>query len=578
MIESGVDQAAVVAKVKGCWDEWKEARRKKEDTWRDCTNAYLTTIDEANYEEWPWRCKVADTFVQETGDTIASALKNSLFPITDRYFRVVGTDDIGIIFQDMMQADMERKLLASGFTERIMPYLKQLTILGNAPYATPWITETRQKAKRKRRVDADGNVIHGKETYEEVTFDSFSFETLDAFDVVFDPSKIHASESPVIRKVYRTDEQLKNMGDLYSNLDQLESQGSSGDEDEGEKRQRAQVFGLDYEPARDCNEIKEWHGDITIDGETFPDYLVVTANDNTLLRFEPNPFWGGKPVGWGTYDPMWFTAYGKGPIEPILGTYDLINTFTNQKSDVLNLIINGAFAYVDDGIIDPENLRLRPGGALEVGNLANIKALQPNTNVALAFNEIAELRQRGERSSGASTFSKGAVPVGKRTAFEVNAIQQGSGSRFNDITKHQGDSVIERILNFYLESIKQFKFGSGDMPDHAYLGEYRVEFLGAELSAVKSFETQQLLNMTDIFSRHPELTRALNPTELANEFRRLFGIKNDKLVRSEEEIAQLVAQEQAAQAQQAGASGGTPGPGNVENPDAAMLQAAGLVG
>jgi len=356
------------------------------------------------------------------------------------------------------------------------------------------------------------------------------------------------------------------MEDVYQNLNKVEVFQSSEDE-EAEKRKRAKLFGLDYEIPKNSVELLKIYGDLCIDDIVYKDYIAVVANRKVLLRFEPNPYWGGRPIVIGSYDNLWFTPYGRGPIEPILGTYHLINTFTNQKADIINLIINGCFAYVDDGIIDPANLKLRPGGFIEVGNTANLIPLHPNTNVTLAFNEIEFLRRRGERSTAASAYEMGAIPAGRRTAFEANIIRQGSASRFNDITKGIGEQVMEYVLNYYLVCLQQFKFGSGEINDEVLLGRYRVHYSGADFSAIRAFETQQFMQFTDIVARNPVFAQAINPREFIEEWRRLLGIRNKRLIREE------------------ALPGGTPeqSPGErttiegLPSPDEGMLRAAGLI-
>lgn len=573
-IVKGIDQKKIVEHVVGSYTEWKDARKKKEIVWKDILNAYLTTVDESKYVDWPWRSKAADTFIQETGDSIASSLRNALFPISEEYFRINGLDEAGILGEKPMTVYMKRMLHKSNFIDKMKPYLKQLSILGNAPALLPWKTDIVEGKRRAQVPDEDtGELKTGVENYMRTRYDGFDFETLDCFDVVFDPNKVYLSQSPLIRRLDKTETSLKEMEGVYDNLDKIEHAKMSSDESEGDKRQRASVFGLEYSLENDKVELLEAYGDFEIDGEVYKDYIIVVANRNVLLRCEENPYWGGRPIVWGTYDDLWFTPYGKGPCEPVMGTYHLINTFTNQKSDVLNLIINGTFAYVDDGIIDPENIVMRPGGMTEEGRSGNIRSLNPNTNVTLAFNEIDSLRSRGERSTGASDYEKGATPSGKRTAYEANIIKQGSSSRFNDITKHQGDSIIEYILQHYLESIKQFKHGSGEIENEILAGDYEVEFLGADLSAVKSYETQQFMTFNEIIGRSPVFAQAINPIEMLKEWKKLFGIKNDKVIKTEEQM------QQDQIAQQGGTPQGAPpepnGGNQIKNPDMGLAQSGG---
>ena len=283
MIEKGVDQRKVVERIVGDFEDWKSARRSKEEVWREALNAYLTTIDESNYDEWPWRCKVADTLVQETGDAIASALRNALFPVNERYFEVRGVDELGHHYQDVMQKYLSEKLNTAGFIERVRPFLMQLAVLGNAPAITPWHTNTRI---RRQRVQTPEGVRVLDEA--EVLYDNFTFETLDAFDVVFNPSKIYLHDTPIIRRLEKSKASLKSEADFYENLAELEDDGAAhSDESEGEKRERATVFGLNYEPDPEAIELLEAHGVFEIDGNDLFSFVKREVDfPVAVVRFE----------------------------------------------------------------------------------------------------------------------------------------------------------------------------------------------------------------------------------------------------------------------------------------------------
>ena len=93
----------LVEDIVECWSSWKDARLDKELKIQSCVNNYLTYIDESKFESWPWRCKVSDTFSQETGDTISSALKNGLFPLDEDFIDLIGEDDLGVQYAQPMK-------------------------------------------------------------------------------------------------------------------------------------------------------------------------------------------------------------------------------------------------------------------------------------------------------------------------------------------------------------------------------------------------------------------------------------------------------------------------------------------
>jgi hypothetical protein len=367
---------------------------------------------------------------------------------------------------------------------------------------------------------------------------------------------------------------VERMANL-ENLDKLEEIAGSSPHEASDslKDKRARAFGFETESDQhrvnvdDQVELLLAYGDWVFDGELYEDYVCVVGGREVLMRAEECPFWAGSPLGWAGYDRLWMTNYEKGPLEPIRGVQALIDTFQNQKADILNLIINGAFAYVDDGIIDPESLWLRPGGFIEVGDINNLKPLQPSQNVALTYTEIEQLRARAERSSGASRFEMGQVPGGRRTAYEANLSRAGSSGRANDILKHVANGPMESYLRWHLGTLQQMKWNSGEVKNDVLLGRYRVNYLGADLTALRQFQIQNLMMAVQIMAQAPpELTAWVNGEYVWRQLFKALTMDDAKAINSPEEaqrILAMTAQRERAAAQAAPEPSGS-GPGGQD--------------
>jgi len=459
---------------------------------------------------------------------------------------------------------MERLLHKMKFIERLNPWSKQLTVLGNAPLLLTWETMELSRRRRVQMID----VRTGERRYQVVDerkkkYDGPGIEVLDAFDVVFDVSAKHHRQTPFVRRVKVPKDLLKG---LYPDLTDDEianacrGEAAPMESSDHLKVQRAKVFGFlapEATPAiegleeDDKVEILELYGDLVIDGHRHKDMVGAVLGRTVLAKFQPNPFWGGRQLVWGTYDELWFTAFGKGPLEPVRGTQELIDTFSNQKVDILNTITNGCFAYVDDGVIDPSTLYLSPRAGIEVGNIANIKELHPNANISLTYQEIETLRARGERSTGKSRFDMGQAPGGRRTAFEASMIGQGGGARSQDITKHVANDVLEYVLEWMLVTVQQMKWDSGEIANDVLLGEYHVNYLGADLTAMRQFEMQQAQLFMDMIGRYPVLGEATNIPILVSEIAKLFHFRNQEIAKPMKQYLAEQEQKQIAQQQQA---------------------------
>ncbi|HEU4683614.1 MAG TPA: hypothetical protein VFS39_03830 [Nitrospira sp.] len=586
MIRDGIDQDLVVKTIVGWWDDWKLARKAKEDKWEELIANYLVYIDEKRFDQWPWRCKVADPFSQETADTIASSLRNNLFPVNEDYFEVIGDDDRGKAHAATMQDFMEQQLHRMRFIERLGPWTKQLTVIGNAPLLLGW--KTQDVSRRFRTVVVDPATRERRTVTKDERqrrYDAPSVTGLDAFDVVFNPAVMTFEETPFIRRTLVPRDRLTH---LYKDVDlsalEETAKAKPTEASDQTKVARARIFGIDVAeviPGQhddpETVEVLELHGDGVFDGERYDDHVMAVLNRKVLAKFERNPFWAGRPLVWGTYDDLWFTPFGKGPLEPVSGTQQLIDTFSCQKADILNLIINGCFAYVDDGVIDPETLILRPRGGIEVANIGNLKELHPNQNVALTYQEIEMLRARGERSTGSSRFDMGQAPGGRRTAYEASIIRAGGSGRAMDVTKHLANDVLEYVLEFFLISNQQMLWDQQVLDNEALLGRYHVNYIGADLTAMRQFFLQQGMMFLDMMGRYKPLADVANLPDLAEEIASYFHFRNKHVIKTraqyQADLAKQQAQEQQAQQQQA-QQGPTMSPSPVNGDMAAAMAGA----
>ena len=550
-INLAADPARVVQQVVACWENWTAGRRKKERIWSECVMNYLCEVDEAKYDAWPWRSKVADTLSQETADTVSSSILNGLFPLNEKYLDLTGDDERSVATAPPMQAYLEAQLTRTGFLEALRPWVKQLAVIGNAPYLGSFATMRRPHKRRERRT----NLKTRQPSYPVITaraVPTVKFQALDAFDVVFDPKALSRDESLLVWRVVLSKARVQQMENLdQAALSALESVEGGGPHEPSDslKDKRARVYGIEapqgMHTAADPNELELLcaYGDLEVDGELFENQVVIVGNRTVLLRAETEPFWAGRPIGWGGYDQLWMDGYEKGPLESIRGVQSLVDTFQNQKADILNLIINGAFAYVNDGIIDPDNLWLRPGGFIEVGDLNNLKPLQPSANVALTYQEISQLREQAERSSGKSRFDMGQAPGGRRTAYEANLIRGGGSARANDILKHLANGPMEGYLQWALGTLQQLKWDSGEIPNDVLAGQYTLNYLGADLTTLRNFQIQNFQMAMQVAAQAPpEMTAHVNFRYVWQQLFRALTMDDAQALNSPEEAARILAQ------------------------------------
>jgi hypothetical protein len=527
----GLDKVASgVAKL---WKDWIDATREKRLTWDQSLKHYgQTQVDAGDYKDYPWRCRETRPVCQEIGDTVSSAVKNSLFPANDDYFEVKGVDRRGKLHAGIVQRYLKQRLFLSRFVSRTEPFIKQVCLLGNS---TAGITMEQKKIKRRRWQDF-------KVVEEDIPVRDYPvFKNHDIFSVAFDPELDEYDQSTTrIQRTVTNLDALKAKSNLFFNLNKIKPSGRAlNDSTDSNKQNRRSRFGINEKLSLRDNEIEllTLFGDIKAGKKLHTDQLVVVANRSVPIRFEAIPFFSGNPHVFAKYSSFPGEMFGRGVIEPIIGLQRLIDTFSCQKADLINLIIGGFWAVNPDHLLDISNLTTRPHGFIFMEDVNQIRSILPTANPTLAFAEINDLRNETERSSGASKFAQGVVAGGRRTATEALATSQGSNNRFNDVITIIGEEAIEPALNIFLQQDFQFNAFQPDpftgeeiLPPEAWSGRYHVEFNGAKQSAVREITTQVLLQFMGIISSSPVFAGSINPAGFIREIAKVMNIDAEKVI------------------------------------------------
>lgn len=465
----GEDQQQQLAQsVAGDFHRWKQSRIRLEDKWRECWEAYLCDV-KALYtqpeEEQTGLSRVARPVLYEAVEAIHSNLLNALFPANERFFTVTGKTETDHQNAQMIEEFLRGKLEDANFIEKYALFLKQAVVTGNTVAAVPW-KKTRQIRRVEQPITLFGVTVgYQKEVREETVYNGPEFEVLDIFDFLIDPDATEFRQAKVIHKVERSLRELKS-NPAYSNLDNVQplTDGFSPDADDANKTSKRRAFGLDepqssgHEQRGDKVKLLEAWGDFVIDDQVFANYVCVVANENTVIRFEPNPYdCGLKPFIFTNFIPVPNEIYGIGSIEKSLGLQHVINTLTNQKLDVINLSINNPFTYlINDDVFDPETFVTRPGALIPVKNHDTLRPIQYLNNYTVAFNEIADLKSEIQEATGALKYFSGGDTSQGRTATEVNMLVNGGTQKFSSFLSHLEKTSLEPYLRIVFENAKQF--------------------------------------------------------------------------------------------------------------------------
>ncbi len=377
------------------------------------------------------------------------------------------------------------------------------------------------------------------------------------FDFLIDPNEPDFEQANVIRRLTRSINHLKRAG-VYSNLDGLQTTGEKTEDLSRQSRRRA--FGLNdsedsadgSQPGEDILLYEAW-GNFRIGETVFENYVCVIANEERVIRFEPNPYEAGvKPFVFTSFIPVPNEVYGIGAIEKSLGLQHAINTLTNQKLDVINISINNPFTYlINDDIFDPDTVVTRPGALIPVKSHDTLKPIQYLNNFTVAFNEIADLKSEVQEATGALKFFTGADSSNdnRRTATEVSALLNAGTQKFSYFIAHLQNTSLQPFLNIIFDHAKQFmnrpetlrilhRDGSLKFMDvlPELLRESRCTFRIESANNIMTRENElgSLVSFLKLASQQPEIHQRIDMVELYRKIYRRLGFKDEDQIFSAE--------------------------------------------
>lgn len=526
------------------FSEFKNSRAAKEARWSECVKAFLCRHNFELADTRKWRSQIYIPLSYEAATNIYSNLKRAIFPTDSSFFTVEPKNDMTKDLANTIRALLLYQLDEMGFITKFGSFLKQLVVIGNSAAAVYWKHITRKEVKPLEVpvYDEEGNLIATEIQnieVDKVIYDGPEFETINMFDIVFDPSQANWQNGLVIHRTYRSYEQVKN-NPVYKNTKELKNSNAKPSDSNICSINKA--FDMNIDNTKQDNMVKLYsaYGDFVVDGKVYYDYIAVVANDEYLIRFEPNPY-GDKPFIFTTYESVPNEPYGIGVIEPGLGIQYLVNTFSNQKADVLSLLINGMWAYVDDGIIDPEEIVARPGALIAVKDPNNIKPLHPDTSVALSYNEIAQLKAEYQEVTGATKYFTGGSSLDfRKTATEVSALQSAGLVRFSEVIQNIEENALKRSINLVMTYNERFDHirnilarasGTQDTlqpyQNIEVFQEFDLRIVGANSSISRDIRVNKLIEFLKVVSSNPAIAQQVNIMEIIRQLYRELGFKNE---------------------------------------------------
>lgn len=190
--------------------------------------------------------------------------------------------------------------------------------------------------------------------------------------------------------------------------------------------------------------------------------VITIANRKAVLRVQDNPFQHQEKPYVRMVDYLQeHQFWGIGEVQTIEGLQDIINALVNQRIDNVRLDLNSVFAVNKEAIDDPRQLRLKPGGVIEIkGDLPVAESFQRvdlGDVTQSAFLEASEMERIMEKITGVTAYQTGADnPNLNDTATGVSLISEAGNTKFNMKLRQIELMALKPLFRHWGAIIQQF--------------------------------------------------------------------------------------------------------------------------
>lgn len=568
------DPSDISAYVNSTFRRFADARKDIEELWLEAwalyfgtplaiehqRDNYLKSVGDVN-RDWRHRLNTGKAF--EIVETICGYLTSATFPNND-WFNVTPISSGYSELARIIKRYVSNKMVEAKFKSHFEMFLRQLLVTGTSVMALPWRYETKPWKRNVRIEREDGEEWVLKEE-ERIIRNHPEFETLSVFDCFVDPLEPDPNEGDFIRRLIKTKaEVIQCINDgYYSGIEPFDIACMKPyNEYDGKDEQRTlrSFQGINTpEPysLNDTLEIIEFWGDIHLDGISYFDVCATCIGGN-LVRFEPNPFWSGKPFVVGTCIKLPHIPYSMGVLQASLGLLHELNIITNQRLDNLSLAVDSMWTVKQDGILRVEDVYTAPGRVFPVADHDDIRPVpQSNNNFSITYQEAAVLEQSIDRNSGTGNLiSANAARSGERvTAAEIQAVRDAGGNRLASIHRHIEDTSLMPILSKVYRSMQQFvtepevvRVTGIEPGEFRYyrVGADQLQYdfvfkpIGADHVIDRNKYIQERLDFIQLFAQIPQVANKINYEEILYDILQRYGFDDpDKYLIKEKPQEQL---------------------------------------
>ena len=426
---------------------------------------------------------------------------------------------------------------------------KNACVYGTAVGKVDWETKFQRKKRLKKNtitnfdgsedtaIEEDENGKPVTETYELKTFDGPMVTAISPYDFVIEPRAKSIDDAQycimISQPTYKHLEDMEKIG-VYKNVKKL-------------KTIAAKILAKDN---------KNIYKDVDIsnpDTFTIPtntrftlyeywenDRVIVLAEEEVILRDEPNPYWHCKKPFVDArlcIDPGFY--WGIGLMEMIECLQSELNDVRNQRLDNIKLAMNCMWKVERGAQVDLEDLYSEPGAVFLTNYNDGIAPIEVKDVTGSAFADAKQIEEDIMNTLGTYDYARGKESSDRETATGILSLQEVASMRFKFMTiimcKNFIGNAVERIAALdeqYLTEDVVVRLTNGQIEQYApedVIGRYDYEVVGASIEGFSKYaRAEQLLRYRQVFISNPEF----NITELDKDLLTNLGFKDiDKYIR-----------------------------------------------
>lgn len=335
---------------------------------------------------------------------------------------------------------------------RMITFLKELFITGNAWGEVPWVFEEEEvlehqpysiqmgtepswenlKLLKEYNVEPDWKLVKTKK----VVIDAPVFMHRSIFHVFPDPKRKRVSDLGwiIVEDFLPKDEIMKliNMNpNKYQNVDKLNVLKAWGDQptkaDMNYDDEVASIFGGSDFTSRENGEplFKVWYMK-----EKYKFAIVI--NEKVTVRTGDNPNGDGKIGMFLCKDiPVPGQLFAWGEIDPIKKIEDAMSDQTNMRNDRVFKDLLDMWKLDPTALVDGEEFIPEPGAIVQMNDLTGLAAIEGKTPNATAYREYQEWDKILQDTTGMNDYVTGTNdPSNTDTAEGIGLMQQAASARF----------------------------------------------------------------------------------------------------------------------------------------------------